>query len=344
MDILPMCPQPDTETNDRGDERPMDKPMISLLITDLDNTLYDWVTFFAHAFYEMVTEAVQILGVSEESLLDELQHVHQRYGNSEYPFALLETRSVADKFRDLDRPELMKVLDRAFHRFNKARHQRLVLYPGVYESLESLHNRDLPIVGHTEATAINALFRLRKLNVAHFLTSLYAQAPEREDQISYIHEITAGKDTPEIHFLDRKERKPNPRIVARICQEAGIPSRQALYVGDSIASDIGMAKEAGAWTAWAEYGTRYDPASWARLVRITHWGPEDFERLRLAKERYGRSLPDAVLHSSFSEVDQYFTFVATHLPERKNDGKEIGRHHAGDPGSVQISEHERRHP
>ena len=77
----------------------MDAPAIQLLVTDLDNTLYDWVTFFANAFYDMVGSAASILGVPEDRLLDELQEVHRERRDTEYPFALLETRIVSEKHR-----------------------------------------------------------------------------------------------------------------------------------------------------------------------------------------------------------------------------------------------------
>jgi hypothetical protein len=72
----------------------MSRPLISLVITDLDNTVYDWLTAFVPAFYAMVREAAPLIGVDEEELLDELQAVHRKHGDSEHPFALLETRAV----------------------------------------------------------------------------------------------------------------------------------------------------------------------------------------------------------------------------------------------------------
>lgn len=50
----------------------------SLLIADLDNTLYDWVTFFARAFSAMVDELETLLTIDRERLLDEFKVVHQR--------------------------------------------------------------------------------------------------------------------------------------------------------------------------------------------------------------------------------------------------------------------------
>ena len=46
----------------------MDK---KLLITDLDDTLYDWAGFFVPAFYAMVDEIVAITGLDRDGLLRE---------------------------------------------------------------------------------------------------------------------------------------------------------------------------------------------------------------------------------------------------------------------------------
>src|SRR6516165_10176422 len=92
-----------------------------LLISDLDNTLYDWVTFFTASFRSMVTELTLLLQVPEETILDEFKVIHQRYGNSEQPFAILELPCLQRLFPDLSRDELLKKVDPALHRFNSTR-------------------------------------------------------------------------------------------------------------------------------------------------------------------------------------------------------------------------------
>jgi hypothetical protein len=64
-----------------------------LLICDLDNTLYDWVGYFVPSFYAMVDTAVQITGCERETLLDDFRREHRARGDSEQPFALLETEA-----------------------------------------------------------------------------------------------------------------------------------------------------------------------------------------------------------------------------------------------------------
>src|SRR4051812_33766298 len=106
-----------------------------LLITDLDNTLYDWVTFFTASFRSMVDELAPLLEAPEEVLVEEFKAVHQRYGNSEQPFAILEIPSVQHRFSGLPRHEVLKRIDPALHRFNSIRKRTLSLYPGVMETL-----------------------------------------------------------------------------------------------------------------------------------------------------------------------------------------------------------------
>ena len=129
----------------------MPHPHISVIITDLDNTIYDWLTAFVPAFYAMVREAAPVIGVEEEELLDDLQAVHRRHGNSEHPFALLETNSVEKKFGHLTKHDVAKILDPAFHAFNRIRKQNLKLYDGVYETFEWLSQIKVPIIAYTDA-------------------------------------------------------------------------------------------------------------------------------------------------------------------------------------------------
>ena len=47
----------------------MEDNLKKVLITDLDDTLYDWLGFFIPSFYAMVDELVSITGIDKEILL-----------------------------------------------------------------------------------------------------------------------------------------------------------------------------------------------------------------------------------------------------------------------------------
>jgi|SRR5271165_1547470 len=132
-----------------------------LLITDLDNTLYDWVMFFTASFRAMVSSLTTIIDLPEETILEQFKEVHQKYGNSEQPFAVLELRSVQEKFGGLSREQVLKILDPALHKFNSVRKASLTLYPGVRDTLSLLRSRGVKIVGHTESVYTNSYWRLR---------------------------------------------------------------------------------------------------------------------------------------------------------------------------------------
>ncbi len=127
---------------------------IRLVITDLDNTIYDWVGSFVPALYGMVDVAAGILAVPRERLLDDLRAVHQRHGNSEHPFALLETRSVHRALAGVEPRERFEALRPAFREFNAIRERTLRLYDGVFATLAALRERRVPVVTYTGARVL----------------------------------------------------------------------------------------------------------------------------------------------------------------------------------------------
>jgi phosphoglycolate phosphatase-like HAD superfamily hydrolase len=279
----------------------MNRPCISLLITDLDNTIYDWVTAFVPAFYGMVQVAAPLIGVSEDELLDDLQVVHRAHGSAEHPFALLETRVVREAFGHISRSKLVEMLDPAFHEFNRLRKRNLRLYDGVYDTLEQLQRLQIPLVAYTDARVVNALFRLRLLDIKEFFTRLYA--PAASDKT--LEQSEQADDF--VRLLPPGDRKPHPETLLDICLQCEVLPSSALYVGDSLVRDIYMAKQAGLYSAWAKFGTQYDKALWPRLVRVTHWTDADVERERTLRSEAQGTEADCVL-DRFSDLMRCFEF------------------------------------
>jgi FMN phosphatase YigB (HAD superfamily) len=273
-----------------------------LLITDLDNTLYDWVSFFARAFEAMAAELTDLLRVDSQTLFDEFKAVHRKYGDSEYPFAVFELPTVKRHFGTLSAEELKAKLDKPLHAFNSARKKELRLYESVATTLEELRRREVIIIGHTEALAVNASFRLHKLGIDRYFHRLYAL----EAAVPLL-PLSPNSPAAQLHRPDfvelvpRSERKPNPRLLADICAREQVDMKDAWYVGDSLSRDMVMAQAAGVTSVWAEYGTRYDPGLWGTLVKITHWTEEDVVRdaeLRLQ----ARTVRPNYIIQSFSEL------------------------------------------
>src|SRR5690242_5459282 len=64
------------------------------LFLDLDNTLYDWVAYFAPALRGMCQTLSEMSGLPLAILFDELKQVFKRHGTVEYSFAIQEIPSL----------------------------------------------------------------------------------------------------------------------------------------------------------------------------------------------------------------------------------------------------------
>src|SRR5688572_8549931 len=116
---------------------------VSVLVTDLDNTLFDWLEPWHRAFSAMLDELVRISGLRPEQLLDEIRVVHQKHGTSEYAFLLEELPSLT---AGLDRDSVSVKYSPAIEAYRKAREGALRLYPGVKTTLQRLKDDGVLIV------------------------------------------------------------------------------------------------------------------------------------------------------------------------------------------------------
>lgn len=274
---------------------------MKLLVTDMDNTLYDWVTSFMLSFNAMLGELAMLLGKTEDELAAEFKGVHERYGNSEQPFAAFDLPSVKAAYPAASRRELLAILNGPFHAFNAQRKRNLKLYPSVEGTLSYLTRNNVKVVAHTESYSVNAWFRIRKLNLDRYISRLYSL-----DGLDAGHpdlDRAAHLAAPEGYVvrLPKEDRKPNPKLLHDIIRIESGAVHDCWYVGDSLTKDVGMAKEAGVHAVWARYGTRIEPALWSDLVKITHWTEADFERERALKARFKDAKPDFVI-DAFSEL------------------------------------------
>lgn len=114
------------------------KQPISVVITDLDNTLFDWVDIWYQSFHSMLDRLAIDSGISVGQLEGEFKQIHQKYGTSEYAFSIEELPSLIAKHPGED---LVKKYDGAIQQFRKARRKALHLYPTVQDTLETLKRR-----------------------------------------------------------------------------------------------------------------------------------------------------------------------------------------------------------
>ncbi|ELB7311747.1 HAD-IA family hydrolase [Enterobacter hormaechei] len=274
---------------------------MKLLITDLDNTLYDWVSFYSQSFSAMAEELSKEINVPLDILLSEYKVIHQRFGNSEKPFATLELPSVISYFGTNDKILLQKKLTRVFSAFSSKRNHTLKLYPTVRDTLNILRERGVKIVGHTESLEYNSLYRLYKLDVIDFFDHLYTIEDNHNLHPNPKNAKVISVKDDFIIRLSSAESKPNPKLLEHICLTENVDIKDAVYVGDSITKDISMAKSIGMKAVWARYGRQFAPELWEILMKITHWTDKDVEREEQLKESFSRVKPDYSINS-FAEI------------------------------------------
>jgi FMN phosphatase YigB (HAD superfamily) len=275
-----------------------------LLVCDLDNTLYDWVSYFVPSFYAMVDEVVALTGCDREQLLDDFRVIHQKYHDSEHPFALLETKTIQRLYKDRSRAEVAQIFDSAFHRFNSSRKSTLALYPHVQESLVKLTQSGIALVAHTESNLFAAFDRLSRLGIRDFFKRIYCR---KRSEIEHPNPASAQLwesklPVNKIRELSHHQRKPNPQVLLEICADERVTPEEAAYVGDSMARDMLMARDAGVLSIWAKYGVSLKSQDYEKLVRITHWTAEDVLREKKSSACAQSMRPDFILERDFSEI------------------------------------------
>lgn len=279
--------------------------MPKLLITDLDNTLYDWVSFFSQSFEAMVNSIVELTGIEKSMLLRDFKDIHQKYNSSERPFAALEVKAIIDYFGTTDKEVLKTKLVPAFRSFSETRKDTLKLYEGVTETLAKLREHGIIVVGHTESYEVNAVYRAKKLGLDKYLKHLYTIGSNSSSHPDLTKPMIDPSDVEWVVKLPEEERKPNPQLVLDICEREGISPSDTYYIGDSIVKDMSMANAAGINSVWAKYGKDFQSANWKLLVSITHWTDEDVKIEEDLKATYSKETPMFVV-SSFSGLQQIF--------------------------------------
>jgi len=142
-----------------------------LLITDVDNTLFDWQRLWYKCFLAMSSKALEISDIDPEQFYAECSQLHQRHGTSEYAFVLTELPS----FQKLYGKNVLTAMQPAIDAFREARRENLKLYPGVDSALCALKNKGIAIAAYTESTAFYTNYRFRQLGLDGKVDFLYSK-------------------------------------------------------------------------------------------------------------------------------------------------------------------------
>lgn len=287
----------------------MKKLSKSVLITDLDNTLFDWFDVWCATFKPLLNKTSEITGISKDKLIAEIRPVHQKHGTAEYAFVLEELPSLIEKYGTRERISLE--LNEAIHAARSSRIKHLRLYNGVYDTLAELRTRRVKVIAYTESKEWYTKYRLKRLGLDFFIDSVYSPGDHSSLPIQDNQRTQINFDNTKFLHTPEGELKPNPQILLDIIKAAGVNKEDCVYIGDSEIKDIDMAYDAGVTSVFAKYGNSHfeeRPDDYNLLRDVTHWTDADVKRERDLKNSAMHHKADYEI-DNFSELLDLFQFT-----------------------------------
>lgn len=289
------------------------------LITDLDNTLFDWVELWLNCFSSMLDSIVEISGIDKAKLLPEIAAVHQRHGTSEYSFLIDEVPSLQKVLKGRPATE---VFAKSIQIYRSKRREHLRLYPTVAESLLKIKGRGTRIVGYTESMAFYSNYRVRRLGLDGVLDYVFCPEDHRlpaglsADDLRHYPASHCGLKLTRQEFTPKGSKKPDAAVLNAIMADLELSKGDCVYVGDNLMKDVAMAVDCGVDAVWAKYGQAHKRPEYKLLQEVTHWTAEEVEREQKIKEREHVD-PNFTLEDNFSEILDLFDFGGFHVERSK---------------------------
>jgi ribonucleotide monophosphatase NagD (HAD superfamily) len=148
--------------------------------------------------------------------------------------------------------------------------------------------------------------RFKKFKLEGLIDFLFTSEDHEIPDENYLEKVRAHP--PEYYEIQKTKHrsigkgrlKPDPQILNQIVGEVGATAETSIYIGDSLYKDIGMAKEAGVFGAWAKYGESREQPGYEFLREVSHWTQDDVEKDRLLKQK--DVVADAILADDFGEL------------------------------------------
>lgn len=292
----------------------MPKLRKTAVVTDLDNTLFDWVDLWVRCFGAMFDKIVELSGIPAEELKAEIRRVHRKHGTSEYSFLIEELPSLKRKFGR--KADLTKILSPAIQVYREERRRWLSLYPTVAETLLKIKGSGAKIIGYTESMAFYSNYRVRRLGLDGVIDVIFSPEDHRTPKglnVDQLRKYPAAhyklKYSKQLH-TPKGSKKPDHKVLDSIIRQMKIPKSECVYIGDSLFKDVAMAQDCDVDDAWAQYGVGHMRPEYKLLQEVTHWTDKDVEKEQEIKQRQVQ--PKFVLKSSYSELLQLFEFGDAH--------------------------------
>jgi phosphoglycolate phosphatase len=265
-------------------------PELKLFVTDIDNTLFDWVRYYVASFSALLRKVESIIHVPYATLAAESKVVFEKQGSIEYPFLIQELPSVMAHYgEDID-TMLAEVVAPGRDAFLEAANDMLRPYAGVLETLAEVKRRrpTLAVVALTDAPRYVAMWKMNKLGLLSAFDAVYGlpdpriplceQSGRVKVDPEILHKHLKHNDfgfRGKIRNLPDEYEKPGTRGLKTVLMDYELDDdpqhrRSVLWIGDNRRKDVGLGRRLGVRTAWASYGA---PGA-EDLRRLSEFSPE----------------------------------------------------------------------
>lgn len=283
-------------------------PQIKLIITDLDNTLYNWVDYYIPSFLAMVDEISKISKIDQEVLKRSFKILHEQFKTTEYTFAIQQLPEIRAIDPEFTTAQILEKYSPALKAFRLKRKESLRLYPGVYDTLVEFKQQKKMLAAVTDSLRFHAEARLKQLSVDG-LFDAFVSPPDHGfpsgtapgDVRFYEDETKYRVSIPVRIQLGSDVRKPDASVLMPLLERLSVCPHEAIYIGDSLTRDILMAQRCVVYDVLAEYGSVYMQQNYEELLKITYWTQREIDED--ARLRTCVSQPSFKV-SSFSQIER----------------------------------------
>jgi FMN phosphatase YigB (HAD superfamily) len=255
-----------------------------VIVFDIDNTVYNFVDFFAPAFRSMVHALSYKSKIEEAIIVESAKAVYQQARTLEHQI-LIQNMEIFAHFS----PEAKALLiNFARQAFSKTRNKYLTPYDGIKYVIERAKEEGYKCIFVTNAPIYHVHKRLVDLDIFNFADGLFAWRGSKIDQRDSEH-FRKYKERLEaiitknelIVELEDEQRKPSSYSYEYIKKKFPYVSN-FIVVGDSISKDLTPAKLHGYNTIFAKYGTVVKKKNIDTLLNITPWSNEEVSQHNIA--------------------------------------------------------------
>jgi len=302
----------------------MDRLRINCIITDLDDTIWNWFDTWYLSFNNFVTNISKETGIDQKKLNESFKLVHQKYESSEFSFAIRELDLLSEKQINALENDTKEHIS-AMHQYYRDLKETLSLYEGVHDTLIYLKARGTRLIGFTESNSFFTKKRLKKLGLDGIFDTVYC--PEDKGLPKSVKRYYPKEhwelNRTKIKEYSREIRKPNPEILQKILLDFNLDLAKTIYIGDKLAKDISMANSIGIISCYAKFGDKSGDSRYDLLREVTHWSEKEVQKeidTNLAAK--ADETPTYSLQC-FNELLLHFEFVSISESYKNEDTKNL---------------------